>query len=234
MTKWTPHIYGQLPKDLGIKDYALSGEMMFWLYCPIKMPEKVRQLPDNLTQFFRLICDVASDVVADFGFDRWRESYVYLTAKTLYVSPQSPGNRLGWHSDGFGTDDLNYIWADRNPTLFFDALGEPYTAPVDHTEALKDFDYIANNPVAGERNDVTYPDRSLLRLDQTVIHAVNPNPQPGLRTFLKVSVSKEPYALKGNSINHLLPDHPRPTEERQAERNHPQGNMNEVRTKEAA
>lgn len=215
----TKYIYGKLPKDLGILDFP-TDEMMFWLYCPLKMPGMFQPIyPDQLTQYSPLV----QKVFEDLSFDRWAKSYVYLTAKTLYVTETSPGNRLGWHSDGYLTDDLNYVWSSMNPTLFFDSGDSLCCFPRDHATALKWMDSICGGP-AGTEKIVTYPDRSLLRLDETVIHAVNPKPKTGLRTFLKVSVSYTPYALKGNSINHRLHQHPRPFEERQAERNHPQGN----------
>jgi hypothetical protein len=225
--KLTKQIYGQLPKNLGVHNFP-TDEMMFWLYCPIKMPGMFQPVyPDQLTQYSELI----QKVFQDLSFARWSQSYIYLTAKTLYVTPTSAGNRLGWHSDGFLTEDLNYVWSNMNPTLFFDAGtmqsgigGSPlYQVSRDHKRALDEFTHIASRPVADEKI-VTYPDRSLLRLDETVIHAVNPEPLAGLRTFLKVSVSYEPYALKGNSINHRLAQHPRPFEARMIERNHPQGN----------
>ena len=72
-------------------------------------------LPPNLEQFTPLLHLVRNDCR-----NRWRENYVYLTAKTLWVSPENPGNRPGWHSDGFMTDDLNYVWSDRDGTLFWE------------------------------------------------------------------------------------------------------------------
>lgn len=32
--------------------------------------------------------------------------------------PNCSFNRMGYHSDGFLTDDINYIWCDNNPTIF--------------------------------------------------------------------------------------------------------------------
>lgn len=63
----------------------------------------------------------------------------------------------------------------------------------------------------------------LYRLDQTNIHRVSLNVESGKRAFIKVSVSDKPYVQLGNSINHDMPAHPRPTIERKAERNCPQG-----------
>ncbi len=220
MTTQTPAIYGAAPKNLGQMDFDTS-EMMFWLYCPIKTPGMTfEELPPNLAKFQPLIDKVFDDVYDDFGPEHWINGYVYLSAKTIYVSEAAPGNRLGWHSDGFLTNDLNYIWADMNPTLFL-PLPEMVSFTADHNAALDEMEQLS---VEHYDRITTYPEKSLLRLDQTVLHAVNPCAQAGLRTFLKVSISDKPYALKGNSINYALP-HPTPEEVRQAERNCPQGMM---------
>lgn len=216
--KITPTIYGAAPKVLGEFDFDTT-EMMFWLYCPIKLPHGHRNLPDNLKKFDKFVQACAEDVLNEFGIDRWVRSYVYLSAKTMHVSKASPGNRPGWHSDGFLTDDLNYIWCDLNPTVFYEGPQLLYL-PEDHEISLAVMDLaLESNP----EHHVRYPVKSILRLDQTVLHKVDPNAQPGIRTFLKLSISDKPYALKGNSINHNLM-HVLPTQDRLAARNCPQGN----------
>jgi hypothetical protein len=67
-----------------------------------------------------------------------------------------------------------------------------------------------------------YANKHLMKLDQRVLHKVDTNIQAGLRTFVKISVSKDVYALKGNSINHALPI-AEVYQERGAERNCPTG-----------
>lgn len=190
--------YGAAPVDLGLVDMT-AVEMMSWLYCPIKLANSVdEEIPDNLKQFAPIIDRVAEDV----GGDRWHESYVYVTAKTLWVNPENPGNRPGWHCDGFLTTDLNYIWADANPTIFW--VGPKVRFTADHSASLAEMEAVAENDVAQWR---TYPLKHLLRLDETVLHKVAPNVSAGMRTFVKVSVSEHKYCLKGNSINHrLAPD----------------------------
>lgn len=187
--------YGLPPVDLGRVDLA-PVEMMFWLYCPVKMADASQMaIPDNLTQFMPLL-----DRVRDDCRGRWRASYVYLTAKTLWVTQDNPGNRPGWHSDGFMTDDLNYIWSDRDGTLFWVPV-DTFDFTQDHTASLAEMDALASlGPLK------TYPDKTLLRLDETVIHRVNDFKAPGVRSFVKVSVSRHKYNLVGNSINHLLPN----------------------------
>ena len=190
----TAKIYGALPADLGLVDLS-PVEMMCWLYCPIKLPGMMSlSLPDNLAQFRGLVASVSLDAI-----DVWVDSFVYLTAKTLWVSPENPGNRPGWHSDGFLTDDLNYIWSDTNPTVFFhDGYRHRFTA--DHAASLPEMDALCEQSASTK----TFPDKHLLRLDQTVLHKVGPVNKAGMRTFIKISVSRHRYALRGNSINHEL------------------------------
>ncbi|MDH0613354.1 MULTISPECIES: hypothetical protein [unclassified Agrobacterium] len=223
MTKLTPTIYGAAPKDLGELKLDTS-EMMFWLYLPIKMPGTVaEQLPKQLDPYTEVIDRVYMDVIKTYGRQRWKDSYVYLSVKVLHVTPDAPGNRPGWHSDGFLTGDLNYIWADRNPTEFF-ITDRPFKVVEDHKESMQVFHRMATFalPSAGDRREHAKVNH-LYRLDQTVIHRVSLNVDSGKRAFVKVSVSDKPYVQLGNSINHLLPEHPRPSLERQAERNCPQG-----------
>ncbi|WP_439357737.1 hypothetical protein [Bradyrhizobium sp. DASA03007] len=189
-------LYGTAPIDLGLIDLS-PKEMMFWMYCPIKLPgQQMERCPANLRQFMPIIAAVD----ADLDNDRWVNSYVYLTAKTLWVSKDNPGNRPGWHSDGYMTDDFNYIWSDRCGTEFWQPNQlRPFSR--DHHASLAEMEAAA----AYEPQIVTYPDKHLLRLDEFVIHRVAENLTPGMRTFVKVSVSEHRYDLEGNSINHVFP-----------------------------
>lgn len=57
---------------------------------------------------------------------------------------------------------------------------------------------------ADSSNNVTYSENRLLRLNQFNIHQVAPVTSGGMRTFLKLSFSKDKYDLVGNSHNYLL------------------------------
>jgi hypothetical protein len=221
MTKFTPAIYGAAPVDLGCFDLDTS-EMMFWLYLPIKMPGQFQPtVPKQLEKYMTIV----QAVFQDLSYQRWATSYLYLSVKITHVTPDAPGNRPGWHSDGFLTDDLNYIWADRNPTEFFIAEEGRRLLSVspDHQKSMGDFEFWANN-IANTADRLEYAKvNHLYRLDQTNIHRVSLNVESGKRAFIKLSVSDKPYAQFGNSINHELPWHPLPTLVRQAERNCPQG-----------
>lgn len=212
----TDPIYGAPPVDLGLIDLS-PYEMMFWLYCPIKFPAMQSvSVPDNLSQY-RPLWEAARSDCAGI----WGDCYVYITAKTLWATPDSPGNRPGWHSDGFLTDDLNYIWCDANPTVFF-FDGQRHAFSADHNASLAEMDALCEGPVVASFDHRTHPVKHLLRLDQRVLHKVATDIKPGVRTFVKISVSRQRYALRGNSINHeLAPDWT--YHDRQAERNCPIG-----------
>lgn len=187
--------YGNEPKNLGIID-APTDEMMFWLYCPIMFPESANiTLPTTLEKyrFFVHACLMNCD---------YNQKYVYLTAKTMHVTPENMGNRQGWHCDGFKTNDINFIWYDCAPTEFL-VLENLIDLPEDCEEAYRLMGK-AGTYSGGAIGIARYPDRSLILLNETVIHRVSPRAYSGMRTFLKLSISDQKYNLIGNSINHDL------------------------------
>lgn len=189
-------IYGAKPADLGLIDLS-PREMMSWLYCPIKARRREPcVIPDNLMQFRPIVDEVRMALSSD----RWFDSYIYITAKTLWVNPENPGNRPGWHSDGFMTDDLNFIWSDTNGTLFWEPE-KRVSFTQNHLASLREMHEAAEPDVA---NHNTYQNKHLLLLDQRVIHRVADIKRAGMRSFVKISVSKSRYNLVGNSINHGL------------------------------
>lgn len=198
--------YGDLPEDLGLIDLSPT-EMMFWLYCPVLTPTSLLTIPPNLAGFAPIV-RAAMKREGEGLEDR----YIYLTAKTLWISEGAAPNRPGWHADGFGTDDVNYIWYDRAPTEF---ISDSFTLPDGCDDAMA-----AMEARAAGREIVTYPAKHLLRLTPSVVHRVPEGVSAGMRTFVKVSVSRDRYNLEGNSVNHLLGERwamlPR-----RAERNHP-------------
>lgn len=209
-------IYGNLPQDLGLVDLAPT-EMMFWMYCPISLPGGYEwALPGNLKQFQPLLTKAYWD-----DTQRWYDSYVYLTAKTLWVHGGYIGNRPGWHADGFGTDDVNYVWSDRAPTDFLNIKGGIELSE-DCDESMRQMHCYGLRPGMYGGSIVTFPDKHLLRLDPSVIHRSPVEFEDGMRTFVKISISKDRYNLIGNSENHSLREsRGGPMAERSLERNHP-------------
>lgn len=193
--------YGNAPADLG--EIALDPqEMLVYLYLPIMMPKAVEgahnqglRIPDQLRFLAPLINATIEDAARSLDLE---EHYVYLTAKTLWVEGNFSGNRPGWHADGYGSNgDLNYIWANMNPTEF----------AVQKFEGIPDDDFqsmVAMEEQIDPQQIKTYPDCHLLRLDESVVHRVNPDIKPGMRTFIKISISKHRFNLKMNSHNYLF------------------------------
>lgn len=180
--------YGAPPQVIGSFDFDWT-EYMHYLYLPVQMPghEGIR-IPPNL-EFVRTVVE---RIVVNEGHD----SYVYVTARRGYATPGNPLNRPGWHADGFGTRDVNYIWHDGGATMFAEhAFGDISS---DHVVSMRQF---------AERARVTYryADRTLLRLDPFVVHAApDIAPPGGERAFVKISLSDSCYNLLGNSHNHAF------------------------------
>lgn len=110
--------YGDLPTKLKTIE-AKYKEMLFYQYLPIKMIGEVRPTVEpRLSCFDEIIGNILCDFIGVFGIDKYVDSYVYLTAKYRYQMSGCSFNRNGYHSDGFMTDDINYIWYDKSPTIF--------------------------------------------------------------------------------------------------------------------
>lgn len=205
--------YGDLPKFIGVIDLE-PIEMFFYQYLPIKLPFSFNfHYEERLSILDNLVFEAIEDFQGDFGIDAYNEHYVYLTAKHLYVKPNKVFNRGGYHSDGFMTDDINYIWSNINPTVFNKSR---FDLTMDDRVSMKEM-----NSQALSKNEVIYPNSSLLRLNQFNIHKVNENIETGMRLFVKISFSKDKYDLKGNSKNYFL-DYDWEMRSRGIERNIPQ------------
>jgi len=205
-------IYGELPTSLGIYECAIE-EMFFYQYLPIKLSGGMSPIYEGrLKPFDKIIGGVCCDYIGAFGVNKYIESNVYITAKHLFQLPNCEFNRAGWHSDGFLTDDINYIWCDNTPTTF---NSSKFTLSNDHNKSMLEM-----NVQALPTNNVKYSPNELLRLNQYNIHKVTSITEPGMRTFLKVSFSLEKYNLIGNSHNYLL-DYKWDMKPRSVERNHP-------------
>lgn len=186
--------YGQEPKVVG-EFQTQASEMCFVQYLPIAfniedLNDDRVLIPKNLQWTSHLVFAAIDDCeIAD------RFHYVYLTVKHLYVTPSNMGNRPGWHSDGFGTDDINYIWCDKYPTEF---CIQEFNITEDCETSLKEMEEQAR-----VLNVKTYGENTLLRLDKYNIHRT-PVIGEGYRTFVKISISKNRYNLKGNAHNYLF------------------------------
>jgi hypothetical protein len=184
-------------------------EYMYVQYMPVCMAgNPLILIPDNLKWVRPLVNEAIGDHLVPIGDDY----YVYVTAKCMYVEAGAYPNRPQWHIDGYGTDDLNFIWYDSSPTEF---CIQPMELSSAHKLSLWQMQIEAH-----DWNIKTYPANTLLRLDNTVVHRVAPAGKSGFRTFVKVSVSKHQYNLKGNAHNYLF-DYTWDMQDRAECRNHP-------------
>jgi hypothetical protein len=200
--------YGNAPLELG-NFSPDQPEMMFYLYLPLKLPMGRLHVPKRLKPYEGMLSRAMLDYASSKDLV---EAYVYITAKTMYVQPGQPGNREGWHADGFGSHgDINYIWCDKNPTEF----------------AVQDFGEISTDDKLSmiqmaERvrpeSIMTFPAFMLLRLDESVVHRVSEHVEPGVRRFIKITISRHRFNNEGNSHNYLL-NYSWPMIPRQLERN---------------
>jgi hypothetical protein len=198
-------------------------EYCYIQYLPIKMAgSDDTRMPANLGWVYRLVWDVAVDVKYRNIKDDLEDKYVYLTAKHFYVDNASAANREGWHSDGFMSDDINYIWYSDMPTQFCE---QEFWLSHGHSKSMLEMEQQALL-----ENIVEYPCGYLLRVDEKVIHRVNPDSNfKGVRTFVKVSISDKKYNLKGNAHNYLF-DYDWDMVERGDSRNDPVGLISDTRS----
>lgn len=185
--------YGKEPIALGTHS-PKQFEMMYYLYLPIKFPGIAGlRMPKRLHPFWEMVQKAQRDfILQDLG----NNGFIYLTVKTMFVTPDSPGNREGWHCDGFGSKgDINYIWADKNPTEF--AIGDHFDITNDDKQSMLDM-----TDQAFDAEIKTYPNNTLLRLDEGVIHRVSPIVETGIRRFVKITFSEHKFKSQGNSHNY--------------------------------
>ena len=207
------HNYNCPPESVGIITIPNHDEleMMCYLYQPIKIPGNHRwdlNLEPRLEPFIPMItaCErfevtCMSNRLKISLTDAWEildnDYYYYLTVKNLFVTPDNCANRPGWHTDGFGGEDINYTWCNTMPTLFSHSTFT--NIDVHHSVSMHQFDEQAK-----PEDDYELPPCTLTRLDPFIVHRTPKNVKEGMRTFFKLSISKHPYNLKGNSRNPLL------------------------------
>lgn len=173
---------------------------MYYLYLPVKMRDTSDvRIPENVKGLWPLI-EEAMTVAARSNRDIHAD-YVYLSARKGWATPDNPLNRPGWHSDGFGTEDLNFVWWRGTGTRF--AIGDFGIVPEDHITSLEHFERIAQH--SGKVKIVEdYPERCLYEIDPYVVHATPNMTSSAWRQYVKVSISTERYNLENNSHNYLF------------------------------
>lgn len=174
-----------------------ATEMCFVQYMPVALPyDDFMYIPQNLKWTEDIIYEASSNA-EDRELVESFSNYIYLTVKHLWVDDSNPGNRKGWHIDGYMSDDQNYIWCDRNPTEYIPSL-DSYEFSKDHEKSMEEMDRIAKLGTVHE-----IPLKTVVNMERTV-HRVKEDILPGMRTFVKVTFSKHKYNLEGNARNPLL------------------------------
>lgn len=211
-------IYGKLPIYVGQFEFDLP-EVMYYLYLPILMDDDPRgltgaydvRLPRNVEVCENLIKQAYTHSIQTRGYPY---KYMYLSARKGWATPGNPLNRPGWHCDGFGTNDLNYVWWVGPGTRF--AIQSFYGIVSDHNRSMRQFDEQIQ-----EESIVEFEERGLFQIDPSVVHSTPLIPEPGCwRQYIKVSLSDERYNLENNSHNWLF-DYNWPMHKREAVRNDP-------------
>lgn len=184
--------FGKAPICLGQFDLSLS-EVMYYLYLPVQMEHSDVRLPPNVECCRPMI--YAAITRARVRHDR-DFRYVYLSARKGWATPDNPLNRPGWHCDGFGTPDLNFVWWQGPGTRF--AIQQFNAISPDHIVSLRQFE-------AQVHNVITYPEHGLYELDRYIVHATPEIEAPGcMRQYVKISLSDQKYNLYNNSHNYLF------------------------------
>lgn len=199
--------YGGYPKTVG-KVVLEPSEYCYVQYLPLAFPHSEYRIPENMKWVLPILDKIDMFPIAD--------KYIYLTAKHFYINEGANPNRPGWHTDGFGTDDINFIWYDAHPTEF---CVQDFWLSDDDNDSLVEMEEQYD-----PKNVTTYPVNTLLRLDEKIVHRVNESPFEGMRTFVKISVSRDQYNLKGNSHNYLF-DYNWEMVDRDINRNNPRVNV---------
>jgi len=204
--------YGKPPVLLEQFDVSLP-EVMYYLYLPVVM-DGIREirLPPALACTAPII-----ELALKSTHRQYR--YAYLSARKGWATPDNPLNRPGWHCDGFGTDDMNFVWW-RGPGTRF-ATGDFGNISSDHNLSMEQFSLAIGRSSFGGRPRIkidTPPATFLYALDPYVVHATPVLTKGCMRQFVKVSLSDHRYDLYNNSHNYLF-DYAWEMKDREATRN---------------
>ena len=206
----TVRLISSEPKSVGVFQLT-SKEYCQYLYLPIKMAGSFNIVIEPRLRFLtNMVAEVIAQESQRTSLFSLCEKYIYLTIKQTFIAKEAHHNRPGWHSDGFGTYDVQYIWFDKFPTEFM--IGE-FNVSSDDTESMADFQRYSENMVLNNRgfrlpgpgSYFHQPDPfHLYFIDQNNIHRTTPATEDGVRTFIKITVSSHIYAQEGNSVNYDL------------------------------
>lgn len=208
-------IHSTIPKGINAEYDVESLEFCNVVYMCIKQAGiSEYSIPDNLKE---LVDSVISDIytLSPELYDNDWTKYCYLTIKKMYVQPNSFGNREGFHIDGFLSDQENFIWSDCEATPTEVSIGK-FELSNNHETSLTEMMVQASYNFTEQLKSF-----NLYDMNQSIVHrpTKNLNNEAILRTFIKVTYSKELFNCVGNAWNYKLP-HIKPTVKRNQSRNH--------------
>ena len=208
-------IHSTTPKWLYTEYATESLEFCNIVYMCIKQAGSSEySIPDNLKELVHsVICDIYT--LNPKLYDNDWTKYCYLTIKKMYVQPNSYGNREGFHIDGFLSDQENFIWSDCEETPTEVSIGK-FELSKSHETSLTEMVIQASYNFTEQLKPL-----HLYDMNQSVVHrpTKNLNSEAVLRTFIKVTYSKELFNCVGNAWNYKLP-HIKPVIKRNQSRNH--------------
>lgn len=208
-------IHSTIPKGINAEYDVESLEFCNVVYMCIKQAGiSEYSIPDNLKE---LVDSVISDIytLSPELYDNDWTKYCYLTIKKMYVQPNSFGNREGFHIDGFLSDQENFIWSDCEATPTEVSIGK-FELSNNHETSLTEMMVQASYNFTEQLKSF-----NLYDMNQSIVHrpTKNLNNEAILRTFIKVTYSKELFNCVGNAWNYKLP-HIKPSVARNQNRNH--------------
>ncbi len=210
-------ILSEIPKGipLNLNDLVQTLEYCNIVYMCIKQAGcSEYQIPSNLETLINQVIGSIYKLNENLYEDDWTK-YCYLTIKKMYVQPNTSGNREGFHIDGFKSDQENFIWSDCAETPTEVAIGN-FLLSNDHEKSLGEMIVQSSKCFKYQLSPNT-----LYEVDHKCVHrpTVNNTNKTILRTFIKITYSKELFIGIGNAWNYMLP-HIKPTKNRSVERNH--------------
>lgn len=172
------------------------------------------QIPYNLESLINQVIGDIYKLNEKLYEDDWTKN-CYLTIKKMCVQPNTLGNREGFHIDGFKSDQENFIWSNCAETPTEVAIGN-FLLSNDHEKSLVEMSEQSTKWFKYQLSPNT-----LYEIDQNCVHrpTVNNTNKTILRTFIKITYSKELFNCFGNAWNYKLP-HIKPNKNRNEHRNH--------------
>lgn len=204
-----------LPAGIPLELDTSNMEFSNIVYMCIKQANNSEyKIPDNYSYIVNQIIGSIHHK-SDYLYENDWKYNCYLTIKRRYVSPGSNDNRPGWHIDGFKSDQYNFIWFDSIPT---EVCAGRFDLSNDHEDSLEEM------LIQSGGNDKfvhTLSENNLYEMDQSCVHrtSINKMNKAILRTFIKITYSKEMFNCIGNAWNYKLP-HIRYNKVRNETRNH--------------